>query len=352
MPQTQTATPDAPIRLSIVIPMFNEADNLKHTVDRVAETLRDFRDGAWEIVIVNDGSFDDTWENARKLAAEPGYGFLRIEGYPRNRGRGFALRTGFAAARGEWICSIDADLTYSPDQILKLLDVLREDPQVDLVLASAYMPGGKVEGVPLSRLLPSRIGNTILSWFMRPSGQQLYTITCVFRAYRRHVIESLDLESDGKDIHLEILSKAIMLGYNYREIPATLHARKRGKSKFRFKHTATSHLIFALFERPILIFGFLGVGSLAAGMGILAFFFFRWLYGPPLNPERPLMYIMIILFLGGFQLISFGVLGMQFVNLRKEMIKAQARLLKLDPDRNAPETPSRPPSRPPSRSSE
>jgi glycosyltransferase involved in cell wall biosynthesis len=327
-PTPRTAA-ESPPHLSVVIPMFNEADNLQQTVDRVAKELGGVPEGDFEIIVVNDGSLDDTWEIARGLAERPEYGFLRVEGYAHNRGRGFALRRGFAAARGQWIVSIDADLTYSPDQIHRLLDVLRNEPEVDLVLASAYMPGGKVEGVPLSRLLPSRVGNTILSWFMRPSGRLLYTITCVFRAYRRRVLDALDLESNGKDIHLEIMSKALMLGFIYREVPATLQSRRRGKSKFRFKHTATSHLIFALFERPILIFGMLGVGALVLGLGIFFYFFFMYLGGVGFNPERPLMSIMIILFLGGFQLISFGVLGMQFVNLRKEMIKIQARIREL-----------------------
>jgi glycosyltransferase involved in cell wall biosynthesis len=316
-----------PIQLSVVIPMFNEEANLQETVDRVAATLRDLPDGPWEIVLVNDGSLDDTWERARSLAAKPDYGFLRVVGYARNRGRGYALRAGFAAARGRWICSIDADLTYSPDQILNLVKVLREEPAVDVAVASAYMPGGRVEGVSPARIIPSRLGNMILGWFMRPpGGKPVRTITCVFRAYRREVLDALDLDSDGKDIHLEILSKAMMLGFQIREIPATLKARRRGKSKFRFRHTATSHLAFALFERPILVFGLLGVIALVLGLAIFTRFFLFWLRGTGFNADRPLISIMIVLFLGGFQLISFGILGMQIVSLRKEIIKIQARM--------------------------
>lgn len=310
--------------------MFNEEDNLQTTVDRVAEVLQDFPDGPWEIIAVNDGSTDGTWERAQKLAATPGYEFLRPVGYPINRGRGRALRTGFAAARGEWICSIDADLSYSPDQILNLVNVLRCCPEIDLVLGSAYMPGGSVENVPLRRLIPSRLGNLVLSSFMRPGGRTLHTITCVFRAYRRRVLESMELESEGKDIHLEIISKAIMLGFTYVEVPAILRARKKGKTKTKFRRTAASHLIFALFERPILVFGLIGIVALMLATSIFSYFFYLW-WNPDrfFNPDRPLMSVMIVLFLGGFQLISFGILGTQFVNLRKEIIKVQARLRQL-----------------------
>ncbi len=307
--------------------MFNEEDNVKHTVDRIGEVLRGFTDGPWEVIAVNDGSLDRTWQVARELAASPGYSWFRIVGYAHNRGRGFALRMGFQAARGKWIVSTDADLSYDPHYILELLNVLREEEDIDLVLASAYMPGGGVEGLSMDRLLVSRLGNLMLSWFMSPGKQKVYTITCVFRAYRRHVLDNLELESEGKDIHLEILSKALMLGYRFKEVPAILKTRKKGKSKYVFGPTAASHLVFALFERPIIVFGMIGLImmlSASAGLAYMMYGFFVLHQG--ITPGRPLLTMILLAFLGGIQLISFGVIGTQFVSLRKEMIKVQARL--------------------------
>lgn len=313
------------VKLSVVIPMFNEADNLQSTIDRVAETLRDFA-GTWEIVPVNDGSEDGTGAKLAELAeTEPYREFLRPVGYRLNRGRGYALRKGFASARGEWIVSTDADLSYEPAYILDLLRVLEEREDIDMVVASAYMPGGGTEGVPFNRLLVSKLGNRILSSFMSSSQQKVHTITCVFRAYRRHVLDSLELESDGKDIHLEIFSKVVMNGYRYVEIPVILRARKQGKSKFRFKHTAASHMVFALFESPILVFSWLGVMALVCSMAALAYVVSDWLINNRFNPDRPMMILIILAFLGGLQLISFGLIGMQIVNLRKELIRMQAR---------------------------
>ncbi|MCE5229403.1 glycosyltransferase [bacterium] len=342
MPKPQITTlPDAdestagaptptPVMLSVVIPMFNEEENLAGTVDRVAATLKEgFLDGAWEIIIVNDGSTDETAEVALRLAKDPAYPWLRVKGYATNRGRGMALRTGFAAARGQWIVSIDADLSYEPRYILDLVAVLRQQDDIDIVLASAYMPGGGAENVPMNRLFVSKFGNRILGWFMSAGGHRIHTITCVFRAYRREVLDSMELESDGKDIHLEILSKALMLGYRVTEVPAILRRRAKGRSKFKFRTTAASHLIFALFERPILIFGMMGLAGMFGGLSILAYATVKWLRGVPFNWNRPIMTIMILLLLGGLQMLAFGIIGTQFVNLRKESIKIQARLRQL-----------------------
>lgn len=326
----ETAKRDGPVMLSVVIPMYNEEENLAGTVDRVAATLAEgFQDGPWEIIVVNDGSTDETFEVARRLAKDPAYPWLRVKGYATNRGRGMALRTGFAAARGEWIVATDADLSYDPRYILDLVHILRERDEIDVVLASAYMPGGGVENVPFGRVFVSKIGNRLLSWFMSPGGQRIHTITCVFRAYRRRVLESMELESDGKDIHLEILSKALMLGYRVTEVPAVLKRREKGRSKFKFRATAASHLIFALFERPILIFGMLGVAAMLGGLTILSYAVLQWLRGQEFNWSRPIMTIMVLLLLGGLQMLAFGIIGTQFVNLRKESIKIQARLRQL-----------------------
>ena len=133
---------------------------------------------------------------------------------------------------------------------------LDEESDTDVVLASPYMEGGATEGVPKDRLFISRLGNKILKAAI---PEELNTLTCIVRCYRREVIDSLDLESDGKEIHLEILSKVLAMGYRVKEIPATLTSRKKGKSKFAFRATAVSHIVFTVFERPSSLFGLLGL---------------------------------------------------------------------------------------------
>ena len=308
--------------LSIVAPMYNEAENVRATVGAVHDALADF-EGEWELVLVNDGSTDNTREVAEAAAKE--YPRIRLISYDTNVGRGRALRLGIEAARGDIIVTIDFDLSYSADQILTLYNALKEDPSVDAVLGSAYMPGGAVVGVPLSRRLPSKLGNRILRFAL---GGQYHTITCVFRAYRREAIQALELQSDGKEIHLEVLSKLIALGYAVREVPATLRWRKKGKSKFRLRRTSATHLYFSFCERPMMIFGWLGVLLLLLGMGIGAYLLSEWWQGlvdqsNPFNPERPLMTVLIVLLLGGVQVLMFGFLAVQILDLRKQLYVIQ-----------------------------
>ena len=310
------------IDLSIVAPMYNEAENVRTSVQAVHDALASF-EGEWEFIVVNDGSVDNTKEVVEKAAEE--FPRLRLISYETNAGRGRALRLGMDAARGDVIATIDFDLSYSPDQILTLYAALRDNPETDAVLASAYMHGGATEDVPWSRLLPSRLGNRVLSFAL---GGRYHTITCIFRAYRRKAIHSLELQSDGKEIHLEILSKLIALGHNVKEVPATLRGRKKGKSKFRLRRTSVSHLYFSFCERPMMIFGWLGVFLMLIGMGIGAYLLVEWWRGladpsDPFNPERPLMTVLMVLLLGGVQVLMFGFLALQILDLRKQLYVIQ-----------------------------
>jgi len=310
------------MNLSIVIPMFNEAENAEHTLARVEDSLSSF-EGHYEIIAVNDGSTDNTHEILQKIAATNKK--IKIASYSRNIGRGMALRTGFKEAVGEIIVSIDADLSYDPKYIFDFLKTFKEEENIDLVLASPYMPGGKTEGVPFFRLWISKLGNKILRLAM---PNRIFTSTGIFRAYRKKVLDSLELESDGKEIHLEILSKAMALGFRVKEIPAVLTSRKRGSSKFKFKRTATSHLIFSVFEKPMIIFGFIGV--LTLGVGLLIGLYVAYLrFSGDLTPGRPLITFAILLILGGIQILSFGFIALQILSLRKEILRVQKENLDL-----------------------
>lgn len=311
------------IDVSIVIPAYNESENLADAVERIAAVFAD-RPERWEVILVDDGSTDDTREVIARLAsADP-----RIvpAGYDRNAGRGRALRVGFGRARGKIIVSIDADLSYDPRYILSLLDALYADPTADLVLGSPYMPGGGTEGVDPRRLFVSRLGNKILQGAI---SSEIHTFTGIFRAYRREVLDALELESDGKEIHLEILSRALGAGYHVKEVPAVLTSRRKGRSKFRLGGTVLSHLLFSFNERPILIFG--GVGLLLFIIGFLGGVYVSVLrFQGKLNPNRPLITLVVILMLAGLQLLSFGFIALQIGALRREIFRIQreSRLLR------------------------
>ncbi|MBI4832103.1 MAG: glycosyltransferase, partial [Candidatus Lindowbacteria bacterium] len=277
----------------------------------------------WELILVNDGSIDRTEEAAARICH--GKPFARLLSYTPNRGRGKALRTGFSEAKGRFIVSIESDLSWDASLIPEMLRIL-EAGEADVVLASPYTKGGKVEGVPPGRLMISRVGNSILSMVVAGNFKM---VTQMFRAYRREVIDSLELESDDKEIHLEILSKALALGYRAREIPAVLRSRRAGRSKFKLGKTAVSHLAFSYFEKPILLFGLTGFGFLALALVIGLYLLFEFSRGR-LNPDRPLMTLLVILIVGGLQFLSLGLVGTQIVQLRKEVYRIQMENRRLE----------------------
>jgi dolichol-phosphate mannosyltransferase len=308
--------------LSVVIPMYNEAENAEFTLKQVGDALISLR-GDYEVVVVDDGSVDNTHEVLNRLAKENGR--IRVVSYQKNRGRGMALRTGFKVAKGEIIISIDADLSYDPHYIPEVFETLKAERDIDVVLASPYMPGGGVQDVPFLRLWISRLGNRVLRFAM---PNRIYTSTCIFRGYRREVLDSLELEAEGKEIHLEILSKVIALGFRVREIPAILTGRKKGQSKFKLKRTAVSHLAFSFFEKPMIIFGFLGLATL--GVGCLIGLYVAYLrFTGMLSPGRPLITFALLLILGGIQILSFGFIALQIVSLRREILRIQKENLEL-----------------------
>jgi dolichol-phosphate mannosyltransferase len=308
--------------LSIVIPMFNEAENVETTLKRVEEAMASFK-GSYEIIPVNDGSLDDTLSILERVAARDQK--IKIVSYARNFGRGMALRTGFKNANGDIVVSIDSDLSYDPHYIFDIIELMRKEPDIDFVLASPYMPGGGVENVPFFRLWISKLGNKVLRFTM---PNRIYTSTGIFRAYRKKVLQSLELESDGKEIHLEILSKAIALGFRVKEVPALLTGRKKGKSKFKFKKTASSHLIFSVFEKPMVLFGLLGLMTIGAGCLVGVYIAYLRFFGV-LTPGRPLITFALLLILGGIQILSFGFIAIQIVSLRKEILRIQKENLEL-----------------------
>jgi dolichol-phosphate mannosyltransferase len=311
--------------LSIVIPMYNEAENAESTLNRVDEALATFS-GTYEIIAVNDGSLDNTLDILDGLAEQNRK--LKIVSYTKNVGRGMALRKGFKQSSGEIIVSIDSDLSYDPCYIIDFVETLRTEQDIDFVLASPYMPGGGVQNVPVLRLWVSKLGNKILRLAM---PNRIYTSTGIFRAYRKRVLDSLELESDGKEIHLEILSKALALGYRVKEIPAILTGRKKGRSKFKFRKTTLTHLVFSVFEKPMIVFGFLGL--LTLGIGFLVGIYVAYLrFTGELTPGRPLITFALLLILGGIQILSFGFIAIQIVSLRREILRIQKENLELKED--------------------
>lgn len=254
-----------PIALSIVIPVYNEIDSIEATLNEIETYLVEASPAQdWELIVVNDGSNDGTLPLLNNLAGSKAA--LRVVDLGARMGRGVALRRGLATSEGDIIVSLDADLSYAPYHITRLVDAMVLN-QGDLVLASAYGPGGTARNVPFLRIFLSRLGNMILAFMF---GGGIHTLTCLVRAYRREFIQKLDLHSVDKDIHLEILSKTRILGGRILEVPGDLYWREEKlakaegirnvprRSTLSVRKTSNSHLFFALLNRPGLIFWFPG----------------------------------------------------------------------------------------------
>lgn len=302
--------------------MFNEEANVKKTLNEVNNVLREYED--YEIIVVDDGSYDDTFKFLEEFKSVNTN--LKVLKHQVNMGMGRALRTGFENGTGDIIVTIDADLSYSADHIKKLVDELINDATVDIIVGSPYMEGGEVKNVPALRLFISKAANKFVGFSL---SENLSTVTAVLRSYRMEVLESLELESNGTDINLEILSKAIANKYKIKEIPAILEGRKLGSSKLKFKAKTISHVLFSFYEKPIMLFG--TIGLILCFMGIISaiYLFFEYLRGT-LNPTRPLMLFMVLMILSGIQILIFGFVATQISLIKREMyiIQKENKLIK------------------------
>lgn len=310
------------MKVSVIIPMYNEEDNVNRTLTEVRDVLKNYEN--YEVIVVDDGSHDKTFESAEKFALENRG--IRVLKHHANMGMGRALRTGFENTTGDIIVTIDADLSYSADQIPNLADELIYDESVDMVVGSPYMEGGNVKNVPAFRLFVSKVANKFVGFSL---SEKLSTVTAVLRAYRKEVLDSLELESNGTDINLEILSKASANKYRIKEVPAVLEGRKLGSSKLKFRAKTISHVLFSFYERPIMLFG--AIGLILSFIGIISaiYLFYQYLMGT-LDPTRPLMLFMVLMILSGIQILIFGFVATQISLLKREIyiIQKENRLIR------------------------
>jgi len=187
-------------------------------------------------VIVDDGSTDGTAAAAAALTASRPE--VSVVALTPNRGLGGALRAGFSAARGEWIATLDADLTFRPEN-LKALLAAAKTADADLVAGSPYLRAGDLKAIPWARRLPSLMLNALYRGLF---SLALTSYTPVFRLYRAAKLKDLALTSDGFEINAEIAARALRDGWRAAEVPAALETRVSGVSKLRRWRELSRHL--------------------------------------------------------------------------------------------------------------
>lgn len=302
--------------------MFNEEDNALRTLTEVNSVLEVYED--YEIIAVDDGSKDQTFKLAKEFSSNNTH--VKVVKQPVNMGMGKALRTGFEHATGNIIITIDADLSYNASHINLMASELINDNTVDIAVGSPYMDGGDVKNVPFIRLFISRVANKFVGYSM---PENLSTVTSVLRAYRAEVLDSMELESNGTDINLEILSKAIATHYKIKEVPAILEGRELGQSKLKFRSKTISHVVFSFYEKPMMLFGVIGFVLLLIGIISGLYLFYQFVIGT-LDPTRPLMLFMVLTILSGIQILIFGFVATQISLLKREIyiVQKENRLLR------------------------
>jgi dolichol-phosphate mannosyltransferase len=310
------------MKISVIIPMYNEEANVLRTLVEVNRVLKDYED--YEILVVDDGSVDETFRLAEEFASNNTH--VHIYKQSVNMGMGKALRTGFDKSRGDIIITLDADLSYSAPHINILASELLNDETVDIAVGSQYMEGGNVRNIPFLRLFISKVANKFIGYSMT---ENLSTVTGVLRGYRREVLDSMELESNGTKINLEILSKAIATGFKIKEVPAVLEGRTLGQSKVKFKSKTISHVLFSLYEKPMILFGVIGLILFLIGFVSGIYLFYQYLIGT-LDPTRPLIIFSVLMIISGIQILIFGFVATQISLLKREIfiIQKENKLLR------------------------
>ncbi len=299
--------------VSIVVPVFEEAESLPELADRIRQAC----DGAglsFETWFIDDGSHDDSWRVIEGIAeADARFRGIRFR---RNYGKSAALAVGFARAAGTYVVTMDADLQDDPAEIPGLVAML-EDGGFDLV--SGWK---KKRHDPLSKTIPSRFFNAVTRAF---SGIGLHDFNCGLKIYRCEVAKSVRVYGE---LHRYIPLLARWEGYTrIGEKAVQHHARKHGTSKFGFERFARGFLdlvtvsfLTRFAARPMQFFGVLGTLSFLVGFVIALWISVEKLvYGIPVG-DRPLLLLGVTLVIVGVQMFTTGLLGEMIVKPRLERV--------------------------------
>lgn len=264
--------------ISLVVPAYNEASLLEkhllklcHYMDSLEHEYR------WEMIVVDDGSSDGTGKLADDFAMTRDN--IHVVHHMTNFGVGEAFKSAFEICRGDYIVTLDSDLSYSPDHIAKLLKKIR-DTKAKIVVASPYMKEGKVSNVPWLRRVLSICANRFLA---STAKGNLSTLTSMVRVHEAKFLRSLDLRSVGMEINPEVIYKATLLRAPVEEIPAHLdwgeqkaQGMKRRSSMKVLRHTMAVLLSGFLF-RPVMFFIVPGLALLLFALYVNAWMFIHFL---------------------------------------------------------------------------
>jgi glycosyltransferase involved in cell wall biosynthesis len=301
--------------ISVVVPVYNEAPSLPQLVEELSVALDDLGE-EWEVVVVDDGSTDDTFATLTRLNAEhPSVRAVRLR---RNSGKAAALDVGFAEAEGDVVVTIDGDGQDDPAELHQLLAKL--DEGYDLVA------GWKTtRRDPLMRRLVSRIFNAVTG---RVSGVRLHDMNCGLKAMRAEVVADIRLYGE---LHRFLPVLAHYRGFRVTEVPVNHRPRRHGRSRYGLERYVRGFLDLVTVTfmgryryRPLHLFG--GVGLLLGAIGTvtLAYLTVLKLSGEAIG-HRPLLTLGVLLVVVGIQFLSLGLLSELITSHHEERIGRRER---------------------------
>ncbi|MGB7063400.1 MAG: glycosyltransferase family 2 protein [Candidatus Zixiibacteriota bacterium] len=305
---------DGFVKVSIVVPAYNEVENVLPLMEEFSKTFARTRMNA-EVILVDDGSTDGTFLKARECQRR--YPFLRVANHQRNMGLTEALMTGFSKARGRIFVFWPADLQYLPQDIPKLVE--RIDNGYDVVC------GWKQGSYGLKRLV-SFFYNLLSRMVFRVKVHDLNSV----KAFKRQVVDDVPMR---KDWHRYMVVMAAEKGYKIGEVKLKLHPRRFGQSKFGiwrvpigFLDLLSVKFQLSFMKKPLLLFGFLGLilillGILTGGAAV-------YLRIAKHEGFRPLLYLVILLVLAGISFFALGFLAEAMAGIREEIKNLRAKLTK------------------------
>lgn len=296
-------------KLSIVIPSYNEEESLEELYDAVrknaVQCCADGMISGFELIFVDDGSTDSSAAKMRSICERDKRVHMIL--FRKNFGKAAALEAAFKNVTGDIVITMDADLQDDPIEIKNFIAKL--DEGFDLV------SGWKVNRLdPMEKRLPSKLFNKATS---KLSGVDLHDFNCGFKAYRREVVDSLDIYGE---LHRYIPVLACRKGYRIAEIPVHHNKRKFGKSKYGmerylrgFFDSVSVSFISKFYDRPMYFFGRIGLLSFAFGFLFCLILTVEWLAGAAIG-TRPLLLLGILLIMLGVQFVSIGLIGDMLVD--------------------------------------
>jgi dolichol-phosphate mannosyltransferase len=298
--------------LSLVIPVYNEVDSLRELHRELSEVAA-LHGYALDIVFVDDGSRDGSWELISELAKADD----RVRGirFRRNFGKAAALSAGFGAARGDIVLTLDADLQDDPHEIPRFLAEMKQG----LDVVSGWK---QVRHDPWHKVGPSRVFNWLVGWL---TGVRLHDHNCGFKCYRREIFDEVRLYGE---LHRFVPVLAAARGWKVGEIVVNHRPRKFGRSKYGFRRFVkgfldllTVYFLTGFGQRPQHLLGTIGLCSFGlGGLGLLylaCYWVVKMLYfphdpnWPPLHQRPAVLYSLGLLLVGG-QFMSIGFLAEMF----------------------------------------